>query len=117
MGDSIIDGLAQEGIKTDMMLRSPGPSPFTYIIVDRSGGTRTCIHTPGPDCPASDIEQSEVDAVLEGASLLYFDGRLTQAAVVVAKAAKRYKSVYWVSTRRYIVQNQWSLGYLLLRKV
>jgi len=88
MGDSIIDGLAQEGIKTDMMLRSPGPSPFTYIIVDRSGGTRTCIHTPGPECPPSDIDQSQVDAVLEGASLIYFDGRLTQAAVVVAKAAK-----------------------------
>eukprot|EP00959_Pyramimonas_sp_CCMP1952_P314503 6583672-Pyramimonas_sp.AAC.2 len=88
MGDSIIDGLAQEGIVTDMVLRSPGPSPFTYIIVDRAGSTRTCIHTPGPDCPPSDIESSRLDAVLEGASLIYFDGRLTKAAVMVAKAAK-----------------------------
>ena len=29
-----------------------------------------------------------MDAVLEGATLVYFDGRLTEAALIVAKAAK-----------------------------
>ena len=29
-----------------------------------------------------------VDAALEGATLVYFDGRLTEAALIVARAAK-----------------------------
>ena len=33
------------------------PSPSTYIIVDREGGTRTCLHTPGPAFGAADLEE------------------------------------------------------------
>jgi hypothetical protein len=39
MGDSIVDGLAKEGIRTEHVCHGEGPSPFTYIIVDRTGGT------------------------------------------------------------------------------
>jgi sugar/nucleoside kinase (ribokinase family) len=46
--DAIRDGLAAEGVDTAAVVCVPGAaSPFTYIIVDQAGATRTCIHTPG----------------------------------------------------------------------
>lgn len=90
------------------------PSPTTYIIVDRERGTRTCIHTPGPAFGAADLEEmmattttaplsappstataEEDDAVefpslseaLDAASLVFFDGRLAEAALPLADAA------------------------------
>jgi sugar/nucleoside kinase (ribokinase family) len=89
VGDTIISEFKEEGINTDMVLRSPGSSPFTYIIVDRAGGTRTCIHTPGPECLPAEIDAACLQEVLHDASLIYFDGRLTEAALLVVKAAKR----------------------------
>jgi hypothetical protein len=38
LGDGILTELQGDGITTSHVLRAPGhPSPFTYIIVDRSG--------------------------------------------------------------------------------
>lgn len=88
MGDSIVDGLAKEGIRTEHVCHGEGPSPFTYIIVDRTGGTRTCIHTPGPPMAPGDLPPAAVTAALADAALIYFDGRLTETALVVAAAAR-----------------------------
>eukprot|EP00884_Botryococcus_braunii_P008294 jgi/Botrbrau1/17466/Bobra.0054s0053.1 len=76
VGDAIEAELQQDGVDTSHLLHAPGPSPFTYIIVDREGGTRTV--------PVSGALQA-----LEGASLVYFDGRLTDAAVLLAQAARK----------------------------
>jgi hypothetical protein len=71
------------------VIRAPAsPSPFTYIIVDREGATRTCIHTPGEPMRAEELTPELAAAALEGAALVYFDGRLTEAAVKLASAAK-----------------------------
>ena len=46
-GKMITDELGQEGLGTARVVRKAGiTSPFTYVIVDTAGQTRTCIHTP-----------------------------------------------------------------------
>jgi len=47
-GQAILDEFAADGVDTSAVVIEPDKSsPFTYIIVDRAGSTRTCIHTPG----------------------------------------------------------------------
>ena len=53
-----------------------------------AGGTRTCIHTPSEPFHPSEMDAATCNAVLKGASLVYFDGRLTEAAVLLARAAR-----------------------------
>ena len=64
------------------------PPPFTYIIVDRAGSTRTCIHTPGPEFRPSEFTPDAASSLVDGAALVYFDGRLTEVALNVAAAAR-----------------------------
>ena len=52
------------------------------------GGTRTCVHTPSEPLSPKEMTRERVEAALEGATLVYFDGCLTEAALVVAKAAR-----------------------------
>ena len=54
-----------------------------------AGGTRTCIHTPGEPMLAEEVSAELAAATLEGAALAYFDGRLTEAALVLAAEAQR----------------------------
>lgn len=54
-----------------------------------AGGTRTCIHTPGAALRPDDMTPEFCESVLRDAKLVYFDGRLTEAALVVAHAAKQ----------------------------
>jgi hypothetical protein len=61
---------------------------MTYIIVDRAGSTRTCIHTPGPAFTPEEMPRNAIESMLEGAALLYFDGRLTEVALKVAAVAQ-----------------------------
>lgn len=90
LGQGILAELARDGVGTEFVLRAQGsPSPFTYIIVDRQGGTRTCIHTPGAPMLPSEMTPELLDRALEGARLAWFDGRLTEAALVVAREARR----------------------------
>ena len=79
--------LEEEGVDTSAVVHSPGPSPFTYIIVSASEKTRTCIHTPGPSCAAEELTDAAVESLLNGAALVMFDGRLTDAALRLARAA------------------------------
>jgi len=89
-GDAIVQGLAEEGVDTSAVLRQEGaPSPFTYIVVDCAGGTRTCIHTPGPPCCADELSESATASLLAGAGLVSFDGRLGEPAAKLATAARR----------------------------
>jgi len=46
-------------------------SPFTYIIVDREGGTRTCIHTPGDPLRPEEISEELTNNLLQDARLVY----------------------------------------------
>ncbi|EFN54319.1 hypothetical protein CHLNCDRAFT_25015 [Chlorella variabilis] len=89
LGDGILAEFRRDGVDTAHMLRAPGaPSPFTYIIVDRQGGTRTCIHTPGEPMAPEELTPELAAEVLQGAAAIYFDGRLTEAALVLAAAAR-----------------------------
>ena len=46
-GTMITDELQRDGVDVARVIRKPGiTSPFTYVIVDVAGQTRTCIHTP-----------------------------------------------------------------------
>ncbi len=52
-----------------------------------SGGTRTCIHTPSAPLNPEEL-QPYYEEILATAALVYFDGRLTEAAIPVAQAAR-----------------------------
>lgn len=91
LADTIIHEFKSEGIDTSFLLRPKRkgtPSPFTYIIVDRQGGTRTCIHTPGEAMEPEEMTADLATASLKDARLVYFDGRLTEAACILAQTAR-----------------------------
>lgn len=88
-GGSIREGLVSEGVDTSPLVVAADPnvtSPFTYILVDASAGTRTCIHSPAA------VEMTPADVpppaeMLAGVSLLHVDGRQPDVAVPLAAAA------------------------------
>ncbi|CAH9073684.1 unnamed protein product [Cuscuta europaea] len=88
-GKGILDELDEDGVDTSFMVVSNGGnSPFTYVIVDNQMKTRTCIHTPGnPPMIPEDLSQSNLMSAIDGARVVYFDGRLHETAFVVAKEA------------------------------
>ncbi|KAK7267482.1 hypothetical protein RIF29_20156 [Crotalaria pallida] len=90
-GRSILDELQADGVDTSSMVVSKeGTSPFTYIIVDNQTKTRTCINTPGyPPMVPADLTDSSLLSALDGARIVYFDGRLYETALVVAQEAVR----------------------------
>ena len=62
-GVAILDEFRREGVGCESVVVEPGKSsPFTYIIVDREGSTRTCIHTPGPEFRAEEMPDDAVEA-------------------------------------------------------
>nr|XP_033509938.1 ribokinase-like isoform X3 [Nicotiana tomentosiformis] len=90
-GKGILEELEADGVDSSFIVVSDGGnSPFTYIIVDNQTKTRTCIHTPGyPPMIPTDLSQSNLFSSLDGAKLVYFDGRLHETAAVVAEEANR----------------------------
>ncbi|XVF81095.1 hypothetical protein PTKIN_Ptkin15bG0128800 [Pterospermum kingtungense] len=90
-GKSILEELEADGVNTSFLIVSEeGNSPFTYVIVDNQTKTRTCIHTPGyPPLIPEELSQSSLSSALNGANMVYFDGRLHDTALVVAKEAAR----------------------------
>ncbi|KAL2488043.1 pfkB-like carbohydrate kinase family protein [Forsythia ovata] len=90
-GKGLLDELEADGVDSSFIVVSKGGnSPFTYIIVDDETKTRTCIHTPGyPPMIPDDLTNSKLLASLDGAKLVYFDGRLHETALVVAQEATR----------------------------
>ncbi|KAI9123006.1 hypothetical protein K1719_005895 [Acacia pycnantha] len=54
--------------------------------------TRACIHTPGhPPMAPEELSESSLLAALDGARIVYFDVRLHETALVIAR--KRLKSL------------------------
>ncbi|KAH0635144.1 hypothetical protein KY289_036620 [Solanum tuberosum] len=90
-GKGLLEELEADGVDSSFMVVSEGGnSPFTYIIVDNQTKTRTCIHTPGyPPMIPTDLSQSNLLSALDGAKLVYFDGRLHETAAIVAEEANR----------------------------
>ncbi|KAB2068742.1 hypothetical protein ES319_A08G052600v1 [Gossypium barbadense] len=88
-GKSILEELESDGVNTSFFIVSEeGNSPFTYIIVDNETKTRTCIHTPGyPPLIPDELSQSQLLSALDGANMVYFDGRLYETALIIAKEA------------------------------
>lgn len=75
---------------SDKPTHAVGPSGVSsHSSVLHAGGTRTSILTPGVEYTPQELQPHTMDAILEDASLVYFDGRLTDCAVLLAKAARQ----------------------------
>ncbi|CAH8322584.1 unnamed protein product [Eruca vesicaria subsp. sativa] len=92
-GKGILEELESDGVDTSFLVVSKeGNTPFTYVIVDKQTKTRTCIHTPGyPPMVPTDLPQSTMLSALDRASIAYFDVRLHETALVIAKEASQKK--------------------------
>ncbi|KAI9114776.1 hypothetical protein K1719_014474 [Acacia pycnantha] len=90
-GKGILDELKVDGVDTSFMVVFEwGTSPFTYIIVDSQTKTRACIHTPGhPPMALEELSVSSLLAALDGVRIVYFDVRLHETALVIARKAVR----------------------------
>ncbi|XP_008796391.1 sulfofructose kinase-like [Phoenix dactylifera] len=101
-GRNALAELEADGVDTSYMVVSEnGNSPFTYIIVDNQTKTRTCIHTPGyPEMVPEDLSESSLCSALDGANLVFFDGRLHETALVVAEEASRRKIPILIDAER-----------------
>ncbi|KAG2243722.1 hypothetical protein Bca52824_094450 [Brassica carinata] len=90
-GKGILEELESDGVDTSFLVVSKeGNTPFTYVIVDKQTKTRTCIHTPGyPPMVPTDLPQSTMLSALDRASIAYFDVRLHETALVIAKEASQ----------------------------
>ncbi|KAK7267481.1 hypothetical protein RIF29_20155 [Crotalaria pallida] len=90
-GRALLEELKADGVDTSYFLVSKeGNSPFSYIIVDSQMKTRTCIFTPGyPPMVPEDLRQINLLSALNGARVVYFDGRMPESALVIAQEAFR----------------------------
>ncbi|CAM9695217.1 unnamed protein product [Hapterophycus canaliculatus] len=86
-GRLILEGLRAEGVDVSRVIVSDAtPSAFTYIIVDKEGATRTCLHTPQTE----DILPEEIKPeLLDGVVAVHLDSRHTPAAIALAKLANQ----------------------------
>ncbi|PKI76833.1 hypothetical protein CRG98_002819 [Punica granatum] len=81
-GSSILRELEADGVDTSFLVW-----PINYVV---SRNTRTCIFTPGhPPLQPDDLSPSNLEDAMRGASVVYFDGRLTYTAAFVAREAAR----------------------------
>lgn len=84
-GQQVLAELSADGVDTKLITVQHGiATPFTYVIIDRKHGTRTCIHTPAE----KELETSaEHGMSLVDASILVLDGRHMNAALRLAHEA------------------------------
>ncbi|XP_020079798.1 ribokinase [Ananas comosus] len=101
-GRNILAELEADGVDTShMVVSEQGISSFTYVIVDNQTKTRTCINTPGyPPMVPEELSQTSLFSALDDASLVYFDVRLHETALVVAEEASRRKIPILVDAER-----------------
>ena len=90
-GATVEEQLTSEGVGVDCLVRDNegGSTPFTYILVAADSQTRTCVHTPGAPLRAEEVSDADVARLLEGAHVAWFDGRLTETALRVARRARQ----------------------------
>ncbi|GMI98676.1 hypothetical protein like AT4G28706 [Hibiscus trionum] len=101
-GKGILEELEADGVNTSFFIVSEeGNSPFTYVIVDNQTKSRTCIHTPGyPPLIPEELSHSCLLSALDGANMVYFDGRHPETALLVAKEAARKNMPILVEAER-----------------
>ncbi|KAK8494012.1 hypothetical protein V6N12_035176 [Hibiscus sabdariffa] len=101
-GKGILEELEADGVNTFFFIVSEeGNSPFTYVIVDNQTKTRTCINTPGyPPLIPEELSHSSLLSALDGANMVYFDGRHPETALLVAKEAARKNMPILVEAER-----------------
>lgn len=95
-GRGILEELKADGVDTSFFIVSPdGNSPFTYVIVDNKTKTRTCIHTPGhPPLLPDELPLSSLTSALDGARIIFFDGRFPETALKIARECRPSPSIY-----------------------
>ncbi|KAI9122238.1 hypothetical protein K1719_006927 [Acacia pycnantha] len=88
-GRAVLEELEADGVDTSFFVVSKeGCSPFSYVIVDSQTKTRTCIFTAGyPPMIPEDLSRDSLLSALEGAKLVYFDGRMHETALFIAREA------------------------------
>ncbi|GAB2281884.1 hypothetical protein Dimus_016447 [Dionaea muscipula] len=88
-GRGILEELEADGVDTSFIIVSKeGNTPFTYVIVDKETKTRTCINTPGyPPLVPDEVSETSLLSALDGAGIVYLDGRLHETASNVAREA------------------------------
>lgn len=87
-GSAVLDELQNDGVDvTHVVVHPSAPTSFTYVIVDATAATRTCIATVPDDDPLKPADLSS--DMLTGAQLVALDGRLTLAAIEFAKRANQ----------------------------
>ncbi|KAK2632800.1 hypothetical protein EUGRSUZ_L01052 [Eucalyptus grandis] len=86
-GKSLLEELTADGVDTSfLVVAKDGKTPFSYVIVDQSTRTRTCIFTPGfPLMEPVDVSPG-LKSALEGAKFVYFDARYTDTAIAWTEA-------------------------------
>ncbi|KAG6662873.1 hypothetical protein CIPAW_03G272800 [Carya illinoinensis] len=101
-GKGILGELEADGVDTSPFAVSEGGnSPFSYIIVDNQMKTRTSIHTPGyPPMIPDDLSRASLLSALDGASIVYFDGRVHETASIVAQEAVRKRIPILIDAER-----------------
>ncbi|KAE9619411.1 putative sulfofructose kinase [Lupinus albus] len=101
-GKAVLEELNADGVDTSYFVVSKeGNSPFTYIIVDSQTKTRTCIHTAGyPPMVPEDLRQINLLSALNGARVVYFDGRMHESALVIAEESFRQKISILIDAER-----------------
>ena len=83
---SILQELQDDGVDTSCVIQNPDiTTPFTYIIVDTTSNTRTCIHTPMErEIKAEDVDHLLFDTggmKVEIPFLVHLDSRQTEASL------------------------------------
>ncbi|XP_041009519.1 sulfofructose kinase [Juglans microcarpa x Juglans regia] len=101
-GRHILDELEADGVDTSFFVVSKeGNTPFTYIIVDNQMKTRTCIHTPGyPPMKPDELSRASLLTALDGARIVYSDGRLHETALILAQEAVRKRIPILIDAER-----------------
>ena len=102
-GAAVLESLARDDVDASLVLTRGARTPFTYIMIaasddgDDGDMTRTCVHTPGDgSLTAADVTPERLAAAFSThpkPSVAYFDGRLTEAALVYAREARRIGGV------------------------
>lgn len=84
-GSAVVAELKADNVDTSLVVSSSATSTgFTYVLVDVSSSTRTCIHTPQQE----ELTESDVaPAQLDGVDWVHLDSRHTSAALELARLA------------------------------
>lgn len=84
-GAAVVAELQADGVDTSLVMASSATSTgFTYVLVDASTSTRTCIHTPQQEeLSALDVTAAQLD----GVEWVHLDSRHTAAALELARLA------------------------------